>query len=93
MRTERGVTEMIAKRIPAAKSKGSSSRPLALNGQLQKVLALIEKHPGIRPSEINRSLDLAQSDGLRATLMRRGLVRKVNDGSATRYYATQKTSA
>ncbi len=55
-------------------------------GQLEKVLALIKAHPGIRPSELNRLLNVEQSDGLRDTLIRRGLIRKEKDGSAMRYY-------
>jgi hypothetical protein len=53
---------------------------------LEKVLELIRTRPGIRPSEINRLLNREQSDGLRNTLIRRGLIRKQTDGSATRYY-------
>jgi DNA-binding MarR family transcriptional regulator len=53
---------------------------------LAKMLAIIKSHPGIRPSELNRRLNLEQSDSLRATLIRRGLVRKVKDGQATYLY-------
>jgi hypothetical protein len=53
---------------------------------LEKTLALIKKRPGIRPSEINRLLNREESDGLRATLIKRGLIRKEKDGSAMRYY-------
>jgi len=56
------------------------------SGDLEKTLALISAHPGIRPSEINRLLNRDGSDGLRATLIKRGLVRKKKDGSAMRYY-------
>jgi hypothetical protein len=55
---------------------------------LEKTLALIRSQPGIRPSEINRLLNREESDGLRATLIKRGLVRKEKDGSAIRYYPT-----
>lgn len=55
-------------------------------GDLEKVLSLIRAHPGIRPSEINRLLNREESDGLRNTLIKRGLIRKEKDGSATRYY-------
>jgi hypothetical protein len=68
------------KRRPQAKPKRDHRR-------LEKVLALIRGRPGIRPSEINRLLNLKQSDGLRAALIRRGLARKKKDGSAVRYYA------
>lgn len=55
-------------------------------GQLEKILALIGAHPGIRPSELNRLLKVEQSDRLRDTLIKRGLIRKEKDGSAMRYY-------
>jgi hypothetical protein len=55
-------------------------------GDLEKTLSLIRRHPGIRPSELNRLLNREQSDGLRDTLIKRGLVRKEKDGSAMRYY-------
>jgi DNA-binding MarR family transcriptional regulator len=58
-----------------------------LSDPLEKVLALIRAHPGIRPSEINRRLKLAQSDAPRAALIKRGLIRKEKDGTAVRYYA------
>lgn len=56
------------------------------SSDLERVVWVIREHPGIRPSEINRLLNLEQSDGLRNTLIRRGLVRKERDGSAMRYY-------
>jgi hypothetical protein len=56
-------------------------------GDLEKALSLIRARPGIRPSELNRLLNREQSDGLRNTLIKRGLVRKEKDGSAMRYYA------
>jgi hypothetical protein len=55
-------------------------------GDLEKTLALIRARPGIRPSEINRLLNREESDGLRSTLIKRGLIRKEKDGSAMRYY-------
>ena len=55
-------------------------------GDLEKTLALIRARPGIRPSEINRLLNRKESDGLRAMLIKRGLIRKKKDGSAMRYY-------
>jgi uncharacterized membrane protein len=65
--------------------KPAKSAPLS--DSLKKVLALIRAHPGIRPSEINRRLKLAQSDAPRAALIKRGLIRKEKDGTAVRYYA------
>ena len=53
---------------------------------LERVLSLIRMHPGIRPAELNRLLNREQSDGLRNTLIKRGLIRKEKDGSAMRYY-------
>ena len=60
--------------------------PGSTSGQLQEVLSLIRRRPGIRPSELNRLLNLEQSDAVRNTLIKRGLIRKEKDGSAMRYY-------
>lgn len=74
------------------KSGRQSTKPAQRDRQgsrssdLEKALALIKARPGIRPSEINRLLKREESDGLRAALIKRGLVRKQKDGSATRYY-------
>ena len=54
---------------------------------LAKMLAIIKSKPGIRPSELNRLLNMKQSDALRDALIRRGLVRKVKEGPATHLYA------
>lgn len=54
---------------------------------LATMLEIIRSNPGIRPSELNRRLNRLESDSLRATLIRRGLVRKVKEGQATRLYA------
>jgi hypothetical protein len=73
----------------AVKSKArpvKSAKPGRQGGDLEKVLSLIRAQPGIRPSEINRRLNREQSDGLRATLIKRGLVRKEKDGATMRYY-------
>jgi hypothetical protein len=51
------------------------------------MLAIIQSNPGIRPSELNRRLNMKESDALRDTLVRRGLVRKVKQGAATHLYA------
>jgi DNA-binding MarR family transcriptional regulator len=56
------------------------------SGNVEKVLSLIRTRPGIRPSELNRLLNVQQSDGLRNTLIKRGLIRKKKDGNAMRYY-------
>jgi hypothetical protein len=47
---------------------------------------LIRTHPGIRPSEINRLLNEEESNGLRSSLIKRGLIQKEKEGSAMRYY-------
>jgi hypothetical protein len=71
------------KRRTQRPKRGEPARP---GGQLGRVLSLIRTHPGIRPSELNRLLNTEQTDALRSTLIKRGLVRKEKDGSATRYY-------
>jgi len=53
---------------------------------LAKMFSIIKKRPGIRPSELNRLLNREHSAGLRDTLVKRGLVRKVKRGAAVRYY-------
>ena len=63
-----------------------SAKQSRQGGDLEKTLSLIRTHPGIRPSELNRLLNREQSDGLRSTLIKRGLIRKERDGSAMRYY-------
>ena len=65
----------------AKSAKGSGQ-----GGDLERTLSLIRKHPGIRPSELNRLLKREESDALRGTLIKRGLIRKEKDGSAMRYY-------
>ena len=75
-----------AARPAKAVKRRARSVKSAKGGDLEKTLALIRAHPGIRPSEINRRLKREESDGLRNTLIKRGLIRKVKDGSAMRYY-------
>ena len=74
------------KREARVRKKTSRAPPDRPGGNLDKILSLIRTHPGIRPSELNRLLNLEQSDGLRNTLIKRGLIRKEKDGAATRYY-------
>jgi hypothetical protein len=71
---------------PVKSANQSRPKPSLQVGDLEKVLSLIRMRPGIRPSELNRLLNREQSDGLRNTLIRRGLIRKEKDGSAMRYY-------
>jgi hypothetical protein len=70
---------------PSARSV-KSAKQSRQGSDLEKTLALIRARPGIRPSEINRRLNREESDGLRSTLIKRGLIRKEKHGSATRYY-------
>jgi hypothetical protein len=70
----------------AGVSAGKKTIDLQKGSALDKTLSLIRKHPGIRPSELNRKLNREESDGLRVTLIKRGLIRKEKDGSATRYF-------
>jgi hypothetical protein len=63
-----------------------AAKPGRAGSQLEQVLSLIRAQPGIRPSEINRLLNLEQSDAPRNTLIKRGLIRKKKEGSAMRYY-------
>ncbi len=58
----------------------------SMEAQLYKILAIIQRHPGIRASEINRALQLQFSWKLRLALLRRELVRIEEDGSAIRYF-------
>ncbi len=53
---------------------------------LANMLAIIKNNPGIRPSELNRRLNLEHSAYYRDALIKEGLIRKVRDGAATRYY-------
>jgi len=66
---------------PVAKARKSHREKL-----LARILAMIKRKPGIRPSEINRRLNVAQTDALRDALIRRRLVRKVKTGGETRLY-------
>jgi hypothetical protein len=79
-----------AKARKATKRKAPSVKSAKQGRQgsdLEKTLSLIRAHPGIRPSELNRLLNREQSDGLRSTLIKRGLIRKEKDGTAMRYYS------
>ncbi|MBI4174098.1 MAG: hypothetical protein HY517_00500 [Candidatus Aenigmarchaeota archaeon] len=53
---------------------------------LAKMLFLIRKNPGIRPSELNRLLKVEHSASLRSALIKGGLVRKKRKGGAVHYY-------
>jgi DNA-binding MarR family transcriptional regulator len=72
----------------AVKQKVGSvnSAQQGLSSDQEQALSLIRTHPGIRPSELNRLMNKQQSDSLRAALIKRGLIRKEQDGSAMRYY-------
>ena len=53
---------------------------------LEKMLVIIRKEPGIRPSKINHILKIPHTAGLRDTLIKRRLVRKKRKGNAVYYY-------
>ena len=72
-----------AQRVARRGGQSDKSAELGLRGSdLEKTLSLIMAHPGIRPSEINRLLNREEFDGLRGTLIKRGLVRKEKVGAA-----------
>jgi hypothetical protein len=75
-----------AKAIKPRAQSVKSAKQGRQGSDLERTLSLIRSHPGIRPSELNRLLKREQSDGLRSTLIKRGLIRKEKDGSAMRYY-------
>jgi hypothetical protein len=60
------------------KSNRSQTSSTASKGTREQVLAtmlaIIKSRPGIRPSDLNRRLNIEQSDSLRDALIRRGLV-------------------
>jgi hypothetical protein len=89
MRSKRGTTAMKRRSQKVVKSGAGSTKSAnqsRKDSDLEKTLALIRVHPGIRPSEINRLLNRKESDGLRSSLIKRGLIRKEKDRSAMRYY-------
>lgn len=53
---------------------------------LVRILSIIRKNPGIRPSELNRLLSIPHTASLRNTLIKRGLIRKERKGIAVYYY-------
>ena len=73
-------------KVKRQQGASKTSKP-ASDQVLAKMLTIIKANPGIRPSELNRRLKRRESDALRATLIRRGLVRKVKQGSAMHLYA------
>jgi len=52
----------------------------------EKMLSIIRKNPGIRPSELNRLLNIPHTWNLRKALIKRGLIRKEREGSTVYYY-------
>ena len=54
---------------------------------LKEMLSLIRKNPGIRPSELNRILNIPHTLNLRKELLKRGLIRKEKNGSSVYYYS------
>lgn len=88
----------LAKRYPDDRERYTSGKKpfikatlkLAAKGQLMKMLQLIKKKPGIRPSELNRLLNREHSANLRNALIKRGLVRKERKGTAAYYYPARR---
>ena len=83
---QKAKTTRAKKTIKPGRRAAKAAKPGRSGGDLGKALSLIRAKPGIRPSELNRLLKREQSDGLRNTLIKRGLVRKEKDRSAMRYY-------
>jgi Mn-dependent DtxR family transcriptional regulator len=67
------------------RSRSVSAKPTR-EDLLDRILELVKKNPGIRPSEINRALNVEQSDDLRQALIDRGLLRKVKEGREVHLY-------
>jgi Mn-dependent DtxR family transcriptional regulator len=67
------------------RSRSASARPRR-EELLDRIMELVKTNPGIRPSEINRALNVEQSDDLRQALIERGLVRKVKEGREVHLY-------
>lgn len=57
---------------------------------LEEILSIIRKNPGIRPSELNRQLNIPHTWHLRKTLIKRGLIRKEKRGTAVYYFPQKK---
>jgi len=53
---------------------------------LAEMLSIIRKNPGIRPSELNRLLNIPHTWPLRKSLIKKGLIRKEKRGGAVYYY-------
>jgi len=53
---------------------------------LKKILSIIRKKPGVRPSEINKILKIPHTANLRNILIEKGLVIKKRKGAAVYYY-------
>jgi hypothetical protein len=88
---QRGSNTVRAQKTPKRRTpSGKTAKRDRPSGDVEKLLSLIRKRPGIRPSELNRLLKRQQTDGLRNTLIRRGLIRKEKDGTAMRYYPVKQ---
>lgn len=61
-----------------------------LQEKLEKMLSIIEENPGIRPSELNKLLNIPHTWSLRQALLKRGLIRKEKRGTAVYYYSIVK---
>jgi len=65
-----------------------ANEPPSREALLAKILSIIQKNPGIRPSELNRRLGREHSASFRKKLIKLGLVRKERKGVAVHYYPT-----
>ena len=53
---------------------------------LKRMILIIRKNPGIRPSKINALLKIPHTAGLRNILMKRGFIIKKRSGNAVHYF-------
>ncbi|MBI4038124.1 hypothetical protein HY387_00515 [Candidatus Daviesbacteria bacterium] len=59
---------------------------------LVKMLSIIKENPGIRPSKLNKLLNIPHTASLRNTLIKRGFIRKERKGAAVYYYPQKSGS-
>ena len=56
---------------------------------LAEMYEVIRKNPGIRAMEVCKAVSRDHCGSFRQTLIDRGLVKKVKDGNAVKYYSLQ----
>ncbi len=74
----------IARHLAESKSAGTNRR--SIRDQAMEALKFIKRHPGVRPNELVSELDFFNYQQAE-WLLKRGLVRKVREGKAVRYYS------